>query len=222
MDTLEAKRKARKAARSWLSRDINKLNHAISAVEPTKNEISACLQYLEKRINNLELIQSEVEALIDDDELEADIEEASGHIDRYQAAKLRAEEVLSTLNDHQEVVDTSSVENEPTTPQVNLPKLNLPRFGGNPLEFFPFWERFEVAVNSTKIPDVNKFIYLKSVLDGDALAAVRGLAMTPDNYGVAKEIILDRFGRKEKIIFHHVECLLNFKDLRHSRSVKDL
>ncbi|XP_065051274.1 uncharacterized protein LOC135680947 [Rhopilema esculentum] len=90
-----------------------------------------------------------------------------------------------------------------------LPKLQLPRFSGDIVNFFSFWESFNAAVHeNTNIPTITKFSYLKSYLDGQAARAIEGLPMTEANYENALLILQDRFGKKQKIISKHMDELL--------------
>ena len=56
---------------------------------------------------------------------------------------------------------------------------------------------------------ISKFTYLQSLLEGEAKAVIRGLAITSDNYPIACKLLEDRFGCREKIIFAHIQGLLN-------------
>ena len=48
---------------------------------------------------------------------------------------------------------------------AKLPKTEIPKFNGKPIEWQSFWDQFYAAVDSkTNIPDVVKFSYLKGVL----------------------------------------------------------
>ena len=62
-----------------------------------------------------------------------------------------------------------------------LPKLTLQRFTG-------FWEGFKSAVhNNPGLSFIDKFNYLKSILDGNAARAIQGLPLTEGNYEAAVE-----------------------------------
>ena len=92
---------------------------------------------------------------------------------------------------------------------VKLPKLNLPVFNGDVLQWQSFWDQFVAAVDSTDLPDVSKFSYLRASLEGEPKAAIQGLSLTSAHYASACKILKDRFGRKETIIFTHIQKLLN-------------
>lgn len=55
---------------------------------------------------------------------------------------------------------------------------------------------------------MSKFSYLLSLLDGKAKKAIEGLPVTAQHYEDAKKILKRRFGRKELIIFCHIQVLL--------------
>jgi hypothetical protein len=57
---------------------------------------------------------------------------------------------------------------------------------------------------------ITKFSYLTSLLEGEVKAVVAGLSATADNYDMAIKFLKDRFGNKERIIFSHIQTLLNF------------
>ena len=84
---------------------------------------------------------------------------------------------------------------------MKLPKLELPSFGGEPRDWTSFWDQFSAIVDSSDLPDVTKFTYLRSLLKGDAKAAIDGLSLTAGNYKAACDILADWFGRTERIIF---------------------
>ena len=84
-----------------------------------------------------------------------------------------------------------------TTPAipVKLEKLSLMSFDGNPTKWPEFWDVFEI-VHIQAIPPVQKFRHLKSCLPANSPGynAIRGLPVTNENYGIAINILLRRFG----------------------------
>jgi len=59
---------------------------------------------------------------------------------------------------------------------AKLPKLELRKFHGNPIKWYPFWEWFESAVHKNpNLSGVDKFNYLKSLLVGTAQHVFAGL-----------------------------------------------
>lgn len=81
-----------------------------------------------------------------------------------------------------------------------MPELKLPRFSGDPKEWFRFWDSFSVSTNSQNIAPVQKFTYLKSCFGGKAIDVTDGIQMTNENYEVAVNKLKARFGDELLII----------------------
>lgn len=104
--------------------------------------------------------------------------------------------------------------------RAKLPKLTLQHFHGDPTKWYSFWELYEAAVHSNEeLTDVEKFTYLRSLLEKLALDAISGLALTSDNYQEAVEILETRYGNKQLIISKHMDILL---DLQSVSSLSDV
>ena len=55
-------------------------------------------------------------------------------------------------------------------------------------------------------------------MTGEAAAVIEGMSMTEVNYASAKKLLEDRFGRREKIIFSHIQALLNTSSFTNQNS----
>ncbi|KAK3704303.1 hypothetical protein RRG08_035959 [Elysia crispata] len=71
------------------------------------------------------------------------------------------------------------------------------------------WDKFTANVHISEWPPINKFTYLQSFLKGEALSAISGLALTEANYETARGLLQQRFGRKLREVFSHIQELLN-------------
>ena len=93
---------------------------------------------------------------------------------------------------------------------VKLPKLDFCKFSGNVLKWKEFYDAFDSAIhqNST-LSDVDKFNYLKAKLEDEALLSIAGLELTSANYGVALNILKERFGDQQRVIDAHYGRLMN-------------
>ena len=77
---------------------------------------------------------------------------------------------------------------------VHLPRLDLPTFSGNALEWQPFWDGFNAAVNSNpSISDVQKLSYLRSQLRIEASQVTAGFSLTSANYSHSVVLLKDRY-----------------------------
>ena len=94
------------------------------------------------------------------------------------------------------------------TISMKLPKLEVKRFSRDPKEYKSFKNSFETAVNrSSDIAEVEKFTYLKSFLTGETSRAVKGLAVTTENYEEALKVLDKRYGHVQVIVNSHFEEL---------------
>lgn len=72
-------------------------------------------------------------------------------------------------------VSDISVNSSQSSQFHKLPKLTLPIFTGNILEWQTFWDSFESSVhNNLSLSDVQRFSYLKSLLQDDAARVIEG------------------------------------------------
>lgn len=78
----------------------------------------------------------------------------------------------------------------PRMERVKLPKLTLPRFNGDVMKWTMFWDSYESAVHDNdQLSDVDKFNYLRSLLERSAYEAIVGLTMSSANYTEAIDIL---------------------------------
>ena len=88
-------------------------------------------------------------------------------------------------------------------------KLHLPKFAGDITKFKTFWGSFNSAIHtSTELSPIDKFNYLKALLDGPAANVMQGLSLTEDNYLSAVELVKDCYGKPDQIITAHMDNLL--------------
>lgn len=105
---------------------------------------------------------------------------------------------------------------------AKLPKIQLPKFSGDPKKWPEWWDAFLAVHENKQISDGNKFRHLKSLLEGQAAAAIAGVQTTGPNYPEAIEILENRFAQKQVIINAHMESLLNIPSIISERDIKSL
>ena len=92
---------------------------------------------------------------------------------------------------------------------VCLPKLELPTFNGEPLEWHPFWVCFEAAIHSnTSLTNVQKLNYLRAQVKGEAARVIAGLPLTNLNYMHSVALLKDRYGQPHQIVNAHIQSLV--------------
>ena len=92
---------------------------------------------------------------------------------------------------------------------IRLPKLDLPKFAGDLLEFQTWFDAFTEMVHSnTEIAPSLKFRHLQGCLSGEAARMISGMVATGDNYKDAIELLQARYGKKSRLIAAHMDSLL--------------
>jgi hypothetical protein len=102
------------------------------------------------------------------------------------------------------------------SPGLKLPKLDVPTFSGNILQWRNFWEQFVISVhNRTTLSNSEKLVYLQQALKGgSARNAVEGLSRSGENYEEAIKCLTDRYDRPRLIHQAHVKAILEAAPLR--------
>ena len=201
--------RSRAACRGWVTRECKNLATTLEDPELNVVKLSAAMDEFDKRLTNLDNVQSRYElSLENEDAILNDITTAADFRDSARKVRTLASEKFKELSGDSDNKSAAHVSSFSIT-DVKLPKLNLPVFNGDVLQWQSFWDQFVAAVDSTDLPDVSKFSFLRASLEGEPKAAIQGLSLTSAHYASACKILKDRFGRKETIIFTHIQKLLN-------------
>ena len=100
----------------------------------------------------------------------------------------------------------------PKTRGVKLPKLNINKFDGDFTRWNTFWGIFNASVHKrTDLEGIEKFTYLKSLLEGEALKLVEGFNLEAHYYDEAVKLLQDTCGRETKIKMSFVRKLLQLE-----------
>lgn len=217
---MEPAKRRRAAAKGWLAREVSNLQDLVTRWDNvTSEQLVDGLNEFEKRRGKYEAAVDEVQQYLVDDELTTDIDTEHHFLLECRSVKATAESKLAerqrlkrdssgndgSLDDQESVNQQSRFQPHP----ANLPKLQIPRFSGDYTEWPSFFDAFRALIEETSIADITKFTYLRSLLSGEALSCIKGLSLTGENYHHAIQILKDRFERKEKIIFDHIQKLLS-------------
>lgn len=159
---------------------------------------------------------------------EIDVTVITEQDDKVQSLYIEASTLVeSLLPEPEPTTPVSSVSSaNPFVPQthVKLPKLDLIKFDGTPLQWVSFINLFDTTIHrNSSITNVTKFQYLLSVLSGEPLSLVRSLNITPQNYLTAYQMLRDRYHSPRRLTTLHLNNILdlpsisafNTKGLRH-------
>ena len=102
--------------------------------------------------------------------------------------------------------------------------MELKKFNGDPTNWRKFIECFEATIDkNTQISNIEKMNYLTTQtahLEGEAEAVLKGLKLCNDNYETAKDLLKERFGRKQTPTSCHMNKLLSLNNVYDSQILK--
>lgn len=181
-------------------------NEIIDLVDETKIDVSNSCDFA-----------SAIQACIVDLETAIEAEENTGKGQDIQGTTLGSQNSNSSIQ-------AGTQSNASTIPtHAKLPKLELRKFSGDPINWLPFCESFESAIHeNTTLSDVERFQYLKSLLEGSAAETISGLALTSSNYNHAVQLLDKRFGNKQVIFSKHIELLMQLPKVSDGSYLKQL
>ena len=197
-----------------LANNLQDLATAI-AIRDKLAKLSKDLIKLDKDI--LDLLQSN--NLGDDDYL-AEVENAEKYQDALGIAVQRAELEIASLKaaraaSQQTAGGTNTGTGHQQTshfnPTMSLPKLALPTFDSDPLNYARFISQFESVIDKTPYSDPQKFLLLEQSLTGEAKAVVRTPGMRCMTYAAARKALDDAYKDSYTLQFSIIEHLINLK-----------
>ena len=155
---------------------IDYLKHSLEAIMRNANEKERLVKTLDKdfvNIINQEDIDDDIEKAAEFEiQVSTKINEIKSFFIKKHTNKIEKDKVSSTSS------------RLPVIKQnINLPKLVLKKFSGNPIMWQQFYDTFEAAINKNEnLSNVQKFTYLQGYLEGPALKCIEGMTSSNENY----------------------------------------
>uniref|UniRef100_A0A182PWX5 CCHC-type domain-containing protein n=1 Tax=Anopheles epiroticus TaxID=199890 RepID=A0A182PWX5_9DIPT len=174
------------------------------------HEVATRLERLEKVWYNFEEVQEELEKLEEDneanEEMRAEIEEL------YMCVRSDLLRLMSPSNpidrDEKPVAVMS---------QVKLPVIQLPEFAGDFNDWLAFHDTFVSLIDkSIDLSCVQKLHYLKAALKGEAARLIDPILTTEENYNIAWQMLVDRYGNKDLLKKRHIQAILRLTKMSNS------
>ena len=239
MSELKKKILERSGFRVYVRKVMNTVKELLDdgGVENNRAKLESLKINLEKQQRELESLDQEIAKLLEADAIEKEILERC----EFEAA---LQEIISLVSSHLSVKESKNSEEQMLTPaplspasiiqqeasqnspkanKAKLPKLTLPKFAGDPTKWTTFWDSFNSGIHSNEeLNEVDKFQYLKSLLEGCAAETISGLPLTSSNYKHAVDLLRKRFGSKQIIISKHIEMLMQLPKITDSSDLKQL
>ena len=148
-------------------------------------ELSMRLAKIEMLFDEFESCQSHLDSNVQDDA------DNRGYFETlYFSAIAFAQSIIDKFKSQcQTSVQVVSTTSNPAS-QVNLPQLNLPRFKGDYNDYTSFRDTFQSLINKQENLDkIQKFHYLLSCLEGEALNLIHSLQLTETNYDIVLDLL---------------------------------
>ncbi|XP_003382025.1 putative integrase core domain protein [Trichinella spiralis] len=176
--------------RNCLKGRMNRLCQDLDALirQPeSRIDVKMTLDSISKLLERCQEAQDAVEAVItDDDEIEKETQRWMDFEREIRSARGRAERYLE--------MNTEPVDSKKSSLNSASAKLLTWRIHDN-----------------AELADVTKFIYLRFLLEGEGLKAIDGYAVTQDNYPIARQALVSRFGNPKRVIEHHIQAIADLR-----------
>ncbi|XP_067047748.1 uncharacterized protein [Acropora muricata] len=212
-----------------LQGDIEAVIRAISELSEAENnkvKVKIRIERLSEHRGAYVQLRDRIISLLADEEIEnelccwreflSEIDQALDAAHEYLNEECHSEEQSSKGSVHKDSHQSSN---------LKLPRIELPKLSGDVLKFQNFWDQFEAAVHdNADLPNVQKFTYLRSVLNGNALQTIEGFEVTGANYQPAVECLKHRYGRRRVVISSLVKSVVQMdaKSVVTAPSLRDL
>ncbi|XP_048003054.1 uncharacterized protein LOC125239480 [Leguminivora glycinivorella] len=179
------------------------------------NELSLRLSKFQELSYTFDEIQTKIEALDSDTSKQMEEREqtenqffqligtAQEYLDAFTNSKIKQSDEVSCRG------SSTSVTNH-----VKLPPLKIPPFSGDTNKWLQFRDMYISLIhNNDNLDNISKFHYLKSYLEGSALAVINSVSVSSDNYQIAWSLLCDRYNNKRLLINEHIKCLFSIEAL---------
>ena len=201
MESLQRSRRGHKAHITVLR---NKITDVIQRNEIS--ELKGLQESLTKAVEKIENLNEQILFLItDESEISKEITETGEYVFSVRVDIHKLNEAITAKLPLTPLMQSKSA-------GVKLPKLNIKKFSGDFTQWNSFWDIYETSVHKrTDIEGVEKFTYLKGLLEGDALKLVEGFNLETRYYDEAVKLLQDTYGQKTEIKMSFVKKLLQLE-----------
>ncbi|XP_068236971.1 uncharacterized protein [Palaemon carinicauda] len=194
MSEKEALVRSRGGYKGVITKWVNKIDSAI--VAGNVNTLSSIKDLIMKQVKTVHDLNEKILALTTEEDRMKEVEEQA----EYEV--VIGEHWYKLSNAITAISGSSSAGNPTPTHETNvrLPKLDLPHFTGDVLEWTSFWELYNVSVHQCgDLELIQKFSYLQSLLAGDDLKLISGFKLEAANYSHAISLLRTTYGKKDEI-----------------------
>ena len=220
------KKRVRGGHRASATKMIRKAEDYLAEEPVNYSQLARIRLSLQEKVSVLKHLDSEIVDLVKGEEVADEIDSTDTYMEDVYDMMAKLERLFDKTSPPPRATASATRDDASAREtKVKLPKLTIQPFKGELTAWTTFWDAYEVAIHSNRsLSDIERFNYLRSLLQGPALDAITGLTLTAANYREAVEVLSKRFGNKQRIIDKHMEALLsldavpsdtNLKALRH-------
>ena len=215
MSTRASKQIVRKAHRVEVARILDKVNALFLEEDVSTRRIRNYEAQLKEKVEILKTLDSEILEFLsvegDEDACVAEVAEVSNWNEQINLALIEiadlSEDVrpMKRYDSVNSVKSTSSVNSTVRKIRARLPKLETKKFNGDVCEWQEFWDAFESAIhNNDELSTVDKFAYLRHLVEEPARKVIAGFRQTERDYESALECLKDRYAKPDVIKRAHI------------------
>ena len=192
-----------------LGRRLSSVSGDIGSLSPGEDNVCV-LQQHEEHLSEMKRELASVRRDVISSDCE-DTSEADDLLDTTERnildCSLKVRKLLHTQRTASSVLDTKS---------IKLPRLDVPTFDGNILNWKTFWEQFDVSIHArSDLSDAEKLAYLRSALrNGTAKSVIEGLTRSGEQYKEAITCLKSHFDRPRLLHQTHVRKILEIPNLK--------
>ncbi|XP_026729544.1 uncharacterized protein LOC113495138 [Trichoplusia ni] len=183
-------------------------------------ELECRLDSIDNLYKEFNVLQTELELLSEDtDEM---YDEKELFETQYYTQVARAKAMLTkTRSSSPALVSATSADDGPHHGSgckhdfVRLPKIDLPHFSGDYQHWLEFRDTYLSLIRNNKnMRETNKFHYLRAALTDSASLVIKSIDFKADNYGIAWQLLCERYNNERLLINNHVQALFNFEHIQ--------
>ncbi|CAG7723204.1 unnamed protein product, partial [Allacma fusca] len=194
--------KRRSYIKTRLTRAKNKLENQETPLDRVMCEmLDEQLQELRLDLNSC---ADDIMTTCDDNDAEDHEEVFNEMFDKFNSMKYTLKVMLESFNDPKANIDGAVTSKGPrihtNSDAVKLPKLELPSFAGNYVDWTAFADLFRASVHSQSLSGAQKLQYLKGALRGEALQLIQGYSISDANYLEAWNVLQRRYQNNREIV----------------------
>lgn len=174
-------------------------------------DVEARYKTCENLITEFDRVQTEIEIVCEEDQLQGHYKEREDFENRYYVALHHLKETILSIQPA--VAPKPPPATVDMLQNVLLPKIKLPSYSGNWEEWIKFKLNFSTIDSNQSLNELQKFQFLKAALEGSASRLIEGVESAGNKFTEAWRILCERIDKKQFLVETHLKSILNIPQL---------